>query len=328
MIHPEISVIIPAFNEEKRITSCIESIKNQNYNGRTEIIVVDDDSTDNTRNIARELGCTVCKNGSHNIERGKSIGLENASYDFIFLIDADNILPDKDWLQCAMDAFLENDNVAGVEASKFTYDASHAISDRYCELFGINDPTVYYLKRQDKLKWTDDKWVLKGNLIKENENYYLVEYNAENLVTVGSQGFLTKKSLLLNTNHTPYLFHMDSNLELVDQGYNRFVFLKKSVIHLHSDSVNKIVHKLKRNMKLFQEHATVRRFKYDINFMTMLKIGVIMGTAVIPLFDSIRGFLKKRDIAWFLHPILCVWISVLYANITINAKLHSQREKT
>lgn len=322
---PDISVIIPVYNEEKRIASCVESIKYQNYDGAIEIIVVDDDSTDNTTKIAIELGSIIVRNGSHNIERGKSIGLQNAKYDFIFLIDSDNILPDENWLQSAMNALLENEKVAGVQAFKFNYDANHTISDRYCELFGINDPTVYYLKRQDKLKWTDKNWVLKGNLVKETDNYFLVQYNAKNLSTVGSQGFLTKKSLLMKTNYKPYLFHIDSNLELINQGYNRFIFLKSPVIHLHSNSIKSILKKLNRNMKLFQKQTMIRQFKYDIDFFTMLKLGFIMSTVIIPLFDSIRGFLKKRDVAWFLHPILCVWVSIMYVTLTIDDKLRYRK---
>ncbi|MDW7731316.1 MAG: glycosyltransferase [Methanolobus sp.] len=321
MTLPSISVIIPAYNEEKRISSCIESIRSQNYDGALEIIIVDDDSTDNTTIIATQLGCRIVRNGSHNIERGKSIGLENASHDFVFLIDADNILPHNTWLHSAMVAFLENENVAGAQAWKFEYDPQHTISDRYCELFGINDPVVYYLKRQDKLKWTDEKWVLKGNLLKETDSYFLVQYNVKNMVTIGSQGFLTKKSLLMKTNYKRYLFHIDSNLELVDQGYDKFIFLKHSVIHLHSRNVSTFVRKLNRNINLFHKQAAVRRFKYEIDLPTMIKVGIIMFTFVIPFLDSAKGFLKKPDIAWFLHPILCMWISAMYAYVTLTNKL-------
>ncbi|MCX9011231.1 MAG: glycosyltransferase [Candidatus Methanoperedens sp.] len=325
MTFPGISVIIPAYNEEKRIASCIGSIKQQDYDGDIEILVVDDDSTDNTVKIVKELGSIILRNGSHNIERGKSIGLQHAKYDFVFLIDSDNILPDKDWLKSAMIALLENEKVAGVQASKFKYDLNHSISDRYCELFGINDPTVYYLKKQDKLGWTDEKWVLRGTLIKETESYFLVQYNPKDLVTVGSQGFLTKRSLLMKTNYKPYLFHIDSNLELVNQGYNRFIFLKNPVIHLHSNTIKSIIKKLNRNMRLFQEQAATRRFKYNVDFPTMLKLGLVMCTVIVPLSDSIRGFLKKRDIAWFLHPFLCIWVSMMYAALTVSNKLRYQR---
>lgn len=38
--HPHISVVIPAYNEEKFLPLCLESLRNQDYAGDYEIIVV------------------------------------------------------------------------------------------------------------------------------------------------------------------------------------------------------------------------------------------------------------------------------------------------
>lgn len=83
----KITVIIPAFNEEKHIAKVIECIrKNQNVD---EIIVVDNNSTDNTRKIAENLGVKTVSC----IEQGKGYamekGLSYASNDYILFADAD-----------------------------------------------------------------------------------------------------------------------------------------------------------------------------------------------------------------------------------------------
>lgn len=53
---PLVSVIIPTLNEEKNIGRCLESIRKQTYpKDKIEIIVVDNDSTDKTREIVRKL---------------------------------------------------------------------------------------------------------------------------------------------------------------------------------------------------------------------------------------------------------------------------------
>jgi len=51
---PKVSILIPARNEELTINSCIESLLDQDY-GNFEILVLDDESTDNTLSILNEL---------------------------------------------------------------------------------------------------------------------------------------------------------------------------------------------------------------------------------------------------------------------------------
>ena len=51
---PKISIVIPAYNEEKNIKECIDSVFESDYRkDKIEVIVVDDGSTDNTLNIAK-----------------------------------------------------------------------------------------------------------------------------------------------------------------------------------------------------------------------------------------------------------------------------------
>ena len=66
----KISVILPALNEEKNIAKVLKNIKENNT--VDEIIVVDNNSTDNTSNIAKEMGAKVilCK------KRGKGYAME------------------------------------------------------------------------------------------------------------------------------------------------------------------------------------------------------------------------------------------------------------
>jgi glycosyltransferase involved in cell wall biosynthesis len=51
MINPLVSLIIPTYNSSKTIEDCLKSIKNQNYEN-IELIVVDNNSKDNTKEIA------------------------------------------------------------------------------------------------------------------------------------------------------------------------------------------------------------------------------------------------------------------------------------
>jgi len=310
---PKISVIIPVLNEEKKISDCLESVVVQDYPRKLlEIIVIDDGSTDKTVQIARKFGAKVYYNGAKNIERGKSIGLSRATNEYVFLLDADNRLPHTGWLSKLIVSMQENPQVVGGEAIWFKYDSTHGLVDRYCELFGINDPMAFYFNRRDRLMAIEDRWNLPGELLKETSDYYLIKFSRSNLLTVGSQGFLTKKSLLFKTNWQPYLFHMDSNMDLIDLGFNQYLMMKDSILHLHSQSIGQFIKKLQRNFILFLKQEPIRRYTWRTRPLKLFLVTLSMITVIRPTIDSLRGFIKKPDLAWFLHPLFSLVIPLVY----------------
>lgn len=96
----KISVVIPAFNEEKLIGRCIKSIQNQTFpKEKYEIIVVDNNSTDKTWQIAKNLGAKVFHyKQKQKFSAAKQFGAEKAKGEIIAYTDADSIL-DKYWLE-------------------------------------------------------------------------------------------------------------------------------------------------------------------------------------------------------------------------------------
>ena len=85
-----LSIVIPTFNEEKYLPKLLESLKKQTFQ-QYEIIVADNNSKDNTRQLAKKYGCNVIGGGLPGIARNK--GANTANYDLLFL-DADIILDD------------------------------------------------------------------------------------------------------------------------------------------------------------------------------------------------------------------------------------------
>jgi hypothetical protein len=86
-----ISVIIPVKNGSNYLREAVDGIKKQKMN--TEIIVVDDGSTDNTADIAEELGCMVIKNPKNlGQDVSKNIGLKRAKGNYILFHDHDDVM--------------------------------------------------------------------------------------------------------------------------------------------------------------------------------------------------------------------------------------------
>ncbi len=81
-----ISVLIIARNEEKNISDCLDSVKNF----ADEIIVIDDFSTDRTVEICKNHGAKIFQRALEgNFGAQKNFAIEQASCDWIFIIDAD-----------------------------------------------------------------------------------------------------------------------------------------------------------------------------------------------------------------------------------------------
>lgn len=86
----KISATIITFNEEKNIRRAIESVK-----WADEIIVVDSESTDSTRDIAESLGAKVFTQKWLGFSKQKKFAVNKASYDWIFSLDADEEVSEK-----------------------------------------------------------------------------------------------------------------------------------------------------------------------------------------------------------------------------------------
>ena len=100
---PFITVIIPAFNAELYVAHAINSVLRQT-DGRYEIIVVDDGSTDQTRDVVQRYGDLVRYEHQHNAgpSTARNRAIELATADMIACLDADDLWhPDKSAIQMA-----------------------------------------------------------------------------------------------------------------------------------------------------------------------------------------------------------------------------------
>ena len=87
----KLSIIIPAYNEENYLPATLDAI-NAAKASDTEVLVVDNQSTDATRDIAVGRGAKVVTEIEHNIGKVRNTGAEAASGDVLVFIDADSIV--------------------------------------------------------------------------------------------------------------------------------------------------------------------------------------------------------------------------------------------
>ena len=122
MPNEKISLVIPAYNEEKYIGSCLEcAIKNSN--GKFfEIIVVDNASTDRTAEVAaRQRGVRVVREGKKGLTRARQRGFQEAKGDLIAYFDADTQMP-AGWVEKATSEFQKDPKLVCLSGPYLYYD--------------------------------------------------------------------------------------------------------------------------------------------------------------------------------------------------------------
>jgi glycosyltransferase involved in cell wall biosynthesis len=102
-----VSLVIPVYNEEKRIRKCLESIVNQ-IEKPDEIIVVDNNCTDKTIEIAREYGAKIINEKKQGMIYARNAGFNTAKSEILAKTDADAILP-RDWILKIKNSFKDPD---------------------------------------------------------------------------------------------------------------------------------------------------------------------------------------------------------------------------
>ena len=87
-----VSVVMPAFDEERFIGEALRSVLAQTYRP-VEVIVVDDGSSDRTAGIAAEHGVRVLRLPRRGPAAARNAGLRAARGDYWVIFDADDLMP-------------------------------------------------------------------------------------------------------------------------------------------------------------------------------------------------------------------------------------------
>jgi len=111
-------------NEEKYLAACLDSLMNQSVKA-DEIIIVDNNSTDNSVAIAKRYPVTLIHEKKQGITPARNKGFNEAHYKIIARTDADTILP-ASWIKRIKKAFLDEEVVAISGPASF-YDLPHIV---------------------------------------------------------------------------------------------------------------------------------------------------------------------------------------------------------
>jgi glycosyltransferase involved in cell wall biosynthesis len=108
---PEVSIVMPAYNEEATIVQTLASLCNNTTPRSVEIIVVNNNSADATEALAKACGVTCITETIQGITPARNAGLAKAAGKYILNADADTIYP-ADWIEEMIKPLANHNNVA------------------------------------------------------------------------------------------------------------------------------------------------------------------------------------------------------------------------
>lgn len=142
----QVSIIVPAYNVEKRISKCLKSILFQKTNYLFEVLVINDGSTDGTAKVISEFednypNLKVIHKSNGGVSSARNLGMDNASGKWLMFVDSDDYLNEdclekminqvqKDKFQLAVIGFRLNDELPKINSQKMEcYEGAKEISD-------------------------------------------------------------------------------------------------------------------------------------------------------------------------------------------------------
>ena len=110
---PEVSVVIPAWNEENNIYRSLSSLADSNTKFKVEIIVINNNSTDNTQAVLDQLGVKSFLEPNQGTAYARQLGLTKAKGKYHLCADSDTYYP-ASWIDLMVKPMMVEDNVVGV----------------------------------------------------------------------------------------------------------------------------------------------------------------------------------------------------------------------
>lgn len=154
----EISVIIPTFNRAQFVLKAIKSVQKQSIHVK-QIIVIDDGSTDNTKDLLKNENITYIYQKNGGVSSARNKGIKEAKYGWIAFLDSDDI-----WHE---DKIKEHVSLH------------------------VNNPNLL-------ASYTDEKWIRNGKTIKLKAHQQKVEptfLNSLSLCKIGTSTFFCHKKI-------------------------------------------------------------------------------------------------------------------------------------
>ena len=227
---PMISIIIASLNSESQsyLRRCLESIRNQDYTGEIELIIADGGSTDQSISLSLSFGAKVISNPQVTelgFEGGKNLGIKHSTGEFILLIDADNILIEKNYIQKMLEPFLADSSVSMTIPIPYVPRKKEAPS------------LVRFFAAMELTLWREKS---KNGIAKKS----WLNFSAKSIIV--PNGALMRRMFLEKAGGWDY--DTEVGRRLIDNGFSNFALVNVHRYHIEMRSYLEVYKKFKRRM--------------------------------------------------------------------------------
>lgn len=291
-----ISVIVPVYNSEQTLKRCLDSIFNSSYK-EYEVLVVSDNSTDKSVEIARRYNCNIIESAQNKgAGYSRNLGAEKASGEILLFIDSDIVIK-SDALQLVARTFDQNEinAVQGIYSHEPNY---NSIATQFQQSF-----YCYYT------------WNKK---IKYVETLTSACFGIRKKVFMNLKGF---NSNIKNATSEDEEF----GYKLIDGGNKILILRELSVVHLVNYSLAKFVKRCFvinfATMKSFLRNRSFIKKKVTQNNYKSVLAGIfIIGLIIITLFLTLLYKSSNALIIFLLLNFVFLFLNINFFNFVYSSK--------
>lgn len=307
---PKISIIIPAYNAEKTLRRCIDSVLTQSYKN-FEVIIVNDGSKDSTGNICDEYRnidnrISVIHQENKGVSTARNVGINNSTGTWITFLDADDFIEKETFsdITAAINQFPQNDIYQQQDLNLSQYEFFKTANKPSFINYDIND--VEFIKR---FKGQVFNYIFRLKLIKENrikfpidikyaeDVYFIFEYLkfCKTITVISNQNYIYNDLNISATSHISQNNNFDhlKVAHLIEASEVTFNRLKESLVYSLRTRYLTLLTK-EKHLSLIQKIRLIKT-EYKVNKI-LQKQFTFLG-------------LKKRIIVG--HPIIYFLIKIL-----------------
>ena len=322
MSERKVSFVIPTLNSARTVERCLVSIRAQDYPS-TEIVLVDAGSEDGTLELAEKYGVDqIIDNPLRTGESGKAVGANAARGEILAFVDSDNVLVGADWLR-RMIAPFSDPEVVSTEALRWDYAPEYSLVDRYCALTGVNDPASLFVGNYGRFSYLTRRWTGFPVDEEQRNGYLRVRVDPDFLPTMGANGYLVRAEPFRRVLQGEYIFDIDAVGTLARNGYDVVARVDVPIGHLFSPTYGVFIRKTRRRARdfLYYRGRGDRTYPWG-RYRRGLALFVVATVTTVPLLaQSALGYVRKRDRAWWFHPIACWTTLAIYGWELVRARV-------